>query len=360
MNATAAASQLFRAPGGVIFSGDSRGSRVRLSGLLPVFALAAGLALASASECSSVTHLPSLLYGAVLWIWWALIASTLWMLSRRWPVVTSFSPSAIAAHVVVGSVLGSAHLFLLWSICYPPEAQTEAARHYLFNINRFGIEILLYGFVFGITGIIQFQFRAQREAIHSLELERQLSAAHLHALQMQLEPHFLFNTLNAITTLVELDRKQQAAEMLTHLNAILKTTLRRSAPEKVPLAQELEIVENYLAIEQVRFADRLRLDLRVDPSALDALIPCFLLQPIVENAIRHGIAGCEEEGRIETTARREGASLHLCVRDTGSSPTGASAGHGARHWAEEHTSPARAFLSAGPRYDRAEARHWRI
>src|SRR6202035_609997 len=137
----------------------------------------------------------------------------------------------------------------------------------------------IYGFVFGITGIVQFQIRAQRDAMHSVELQRQLSAAHLHALQMQLEPHFLFNTLNALTTLVELGRQKEAAEMLGHLNAILKSTLKRTTPEKVPLSQELEVVENYLAIEQVRFADRLRIEIKVEPAALDSLVPCFLLQP---------------------------------------------------------------------------------
>jgi LytS/YehU family sensor histidine kinase len=134
---------------------------------------------------------------------------------------------------------------------------------------------------------------------------------------MQLEPHFLFNTLNAITTLVELERSKEAAEMLSHLNAILKSTLKRTTPEKVPLSQELEIMENYLAIEQVRFADRLRIEIKADPSALDGLVPCFLLQPIVENAIRHGIANCENEGLVEASARRDGSMLHLRVRDSG-------------------------------------------
>src|SRR6202035_4347447 len=111
--------------------------------------------------------------------------------------------------------------------------------------------------------------------MRSLELQRQLSTAHLRALQMQLEPHFLFNTLNAITTLVELGRQKAAAEMLNHLNAILKSTLSRRTPEKVPLSQELELVGNYLAIEQVRFADRLRVQFDVDPCAIDGLVPCF-------------------------------------------------------------------------------------
>ena len=186
------------------------------------------------------------------------------------------------------------------------------------GINRFGMELLTYGFIVGIAGILQFRIRAQRDAMRALELERQLSAAQLRALQMHLEPHFLFNTLNAVTTLVELGRQAEAADMLGHLNAILKSTLKRTTPEKVPLSQELEIVENYLAIEQVRFADRLQIQIKVDPGALNSLVPCFLLQPIVENAIRHGIAHCEEDGLVQATARRDGNRLRLEVRDTGS------------------------------------------
>ncbi len=194
------------------------------------------------------------------------------------------------------------------------------SRHaYLLNLNRFGLEILLYGFIFGMAGIVRYRIQAQREAMASLELKEQLAAAHLRALQMQIEPHFLFNTLNAITTLVELDRQKEALTALSHLNAMLKTTLTQDIPQKVPLSQELEMVDSYLAIEQVRFADRLRIEIRVDPNALDGLVPCFLLQPIVENAIRHGIANCEDDGVVEASARREGQSLHLRVRDTGRS-----------------------------------------
>lgn len=324
MNAFIAASESFQPPSGMELSaGSGRRFKMRLNGHVLLFSVATALGLATASECQSVTHLPSLLYGAVLWIWWALIASIMWKLSQVAPAVTSFSSKTVAVHIAVGSVLGYVHLLLLWSLGFTwggwgPNQTAQTMWNYLVNPNRFGIEILIYGFIFAITAIIQYQFRAQHEAIRALELERQLSAAHLQALQMQLEPHFLFNTLNAITTLVELGRQRQAAEMLSHLNAILKTTLQRGAPEKVPLSQELEIVENYLAIEQVRFADRLRIELKVDPNALDGLIPCFLLQPIVENAIRHGIAHYENEGLVEASARREGTMLHLRVCDTGS------------------------------------------
>jgi sensor histidine kinase YesM len=307
---------------------------IRLNGHASIFSLAIILALATASECRSETHLHSLLCGAVIWVWWGCVASAIWKLGEHFPLASSFSPKAISIHLLVGSALGVAHLLLLGSLGLTgaggqAHATTLSIWTLPFNINRFGIELLLYGFVFGIAGIVQFQIRAQRDAMKSLELQRQLSAAHLRALQMQLEPHFLFNTLNAISTLIELGRSNEAAEMLSHLNVILKTTLKRTTPEKIPLSQELEIMENYLAIEQIRFADRLRIEIQVEPGALVGLVPCFLLQPIVENAIRHGIANCEDEGLVEATARWDGRNLHLRVRDSGRGPSGLSqSGHG--------------------------------
>jgi sensor histidine kinase YesM len=303
---------------------------IRLNGHAVIFSLATVLALATANECRSITHLPSLIYGAFLWGWWGCIASALWRLSQRVPSASNFSLKAISIHVLAGSVLGVAHLLLLGSLGFAvagwqAHATARSIWTSLLHINRFGIELLLYGFVFGITGVIQFQIRAQREAIKSLELQRQLSAAHLRALQMQIEPHFLFNTLNAITTLVEFGRQAEAVEALAHLNAILKTTLSQGTPEKIPLARELEFIENYLAIEQIRFADRLKVETKVTPTALDGLVPCFLLQPIIENAIRHGIAHLEDDGTIHTSIHRDGNYLHFTVRDNGPGLKGRSA-----------------------------------
>jgi LytS/YehU family sensor histidine kinase len=106
--------------------------------------------------------------------------------------------------------------------------------------------------------------------------------------------------------------------MLSHLNNILKITLARATPQKISVAKELEMVERYLAIEQVRFADRLQIEIHVDQGALSGLIPSFLLQPIVENAIRHGISSCEDYGVVKTSIRLESGVLLLKVRDTGS------------------------------------------
>jgi len=295
---------------------------LRLNAHAVIFSLATILALATAAECRSITYLPSLQYGAVHWLWWGCLASGMWRLSKRLRFASSFSPRAISIQLFVGSVLGVAHLMLLGSLGFtdpgwPTHASALAIWTSMLTINRFGMEVLLYGFLFGMIGVVQFQIRAQQDALKSIELQKQLSTAHLRALQMQMEPHFLFNTLNAITTLVEFGRQKEALATLSHLNAILRSTLQRTTPEKVPLSQELEMMENYLAIEQVRFADRLRIEIKVEAGALDGLVPCFLLQPIVENAIRHGIANCESEGLVEASARRDGSMLLLQVRDSG-------------------------------------------
>lgn len=332
----------------------SRGIFAR--GPLIIGAASLFLAMATAIECSSITHIPSLIYGLVLWGWWGILASTLWQVGPGSPLL-SLSKWNMVLHLLIASVAAAAHLMLLGSLSlFIAEWRVHASLLKILtgpvNVNRFGMEILIYGFILGIIGSIQSQIRVQREAVSSLQLQRQLAAAQLKALQMQLEPHFLFNALNAITTLVELGRQQQAAEMLGHLNVILKRTLERSTPEKVPLSQELEIVENYLAIEQVRFADRLRIDIKVDPAALHSMVPCFLLQPIVENAIRHGIANCEGEGIVEASARREGNRLRISVRDSGPGVTATTGGNGiglknmrerlAYFYPQEHT------LQAGP------------
>jgi sensor histidine kinase YesM len=134
---------------------------------------------------------------------------------------------------------------------------------------------------------------------------------------MQMEPHFLFNTLNALASLVAQGRNREASTTLEHIDTILRTTLQRRAPEKVPFAEELRVIESYLAIQQVRFAHRLQVKIEVSPEALEGLVPCFLLQPIVENAIQHGIAPLETGGLIETSVKRIGDTLWMQVRDNG-------------------------------------------
>lgn len=313
----------------------SWGERLLRPKMIPL-AIAAILAVATAIECHSlmtgaesvIAWSLSLAYGSALWLWWALAVDLLWRAGSRWPAALKISPTALGiqtpiALAVVVTHLGLLKLVHLWVVKVgPPAVRHEYEGLVFFSLPRFGMELLVYGLIWFACAAIQTQLEARRDAMRSLELERQLSSAHLRALQMQLEPHFLFNTLNAVTTLMELNRREEALETLGHLNTILKTVLKRNTPSKIPLLQELEIVESYLAIERVRFADRLRVDLNLDPTALDGMVPCFLLQPIVENAIRHGIAHCERDGHIETSAKRIGTRMQLQVRDNGPGANG--------------------------------------
>jgi two-component system, LytTR family, sensor kinase len=145
----------------------------------------------------------------------------------------------------------------------------------------------------------------------------QLAEARLGALRMQLHPHFLFNSLNAITVLVRDQRTHDATRMLELLSDVLRQVLRTDPAHEVPLSEELRFLEQYLAIEQVRFSDRLNVTFAVDADVRDAAVPGFVLQPLVENALRHGLADRSEQGTVEIGARRDGGDLVLWVRDDG-------------------------------------------
>jgi Histidine kinase/Histidine kinase-, DNA gyrase B-, and HSP90-like ATPase len=322
----------------IVHAKRPRGELLPRARMIPL-TMAAILAVATAIEChaqasgieSFLSWGFSLAYGCALWFWWALVVYLLWRSTSRWPSALRVSPRTLVVHPLIAVGVVALHLGFLQAatqliVRLGPEAvKAEYRGLEFFSPPRFGMELLLYGLCWLACAAVNTQLVAQHDSMRSLELERQLSSAHLRALQMQLEPHFLFNTLNALTTLVELGRREQALETLEHLNTVLKLVLKRNTPSKIPLAQELEVLESYLAIEQVRFADRLRVNINLDPDTLDGLVPCFLLQPIVENAIRHGIARCEDSGWIETSAQRVGTRMRLQVRDNGPGMNGRSA-----------------------------------
>jgi sensor histidine kinase YesM len=298
-------------------------------GVLAVTAGTVILAGLTASRChtyftshhAEVSVVPSILFGIVMWLWWGLVALAMWLLARNHPESLRFSIRTVLAQVLAGSVVGYLHLQAIQltvraGYVWPGWEEAYIALNYV-TVPRFGIELLTYSFLFAISATLHLQSQRQLDAVRTLELERQLSQAQLKALQMQMEPHFLFNTLNAITSLVAQHRNAEASKTLAHLNTILRNTLQRRMPEKVTFLEELSIIESYLAIQQVRFADRLQVRIDVSPEALECLVPCFLLQPIVENAIKHGIAPMEAGGLIETEVKRIGDTLWLQVRDNG-------------------------------------------
>jgi sensor histidine kinase YesM len=225
------------------------------------------------------------------------------------------------AHLAVACILAPAHLALLrqtlkFASWYWPAWSINGAL-YLESLERFGVELVIYGLIGGACAFLHSRMQTQQALVQKLELERQLTQAQLKALQMQIEPHFLFNALNAIMSLMVQGRNKEAIRTMTHLSDILRVTLQRKAPEKAPFAEELRIVESYLAIQQVRFAGRLEVKIKVTEEAMDGLIPCFLLQPLVENAIQHGIEPKRQGGSIETSVKRVGDKLWMQVKDDG-------------------------------------------
>jgi hypothetical protein len=311
-------------------------------GLAAVSLIAGILAVVIARDCNrnlEFHHLhapfaPSLLYGGVYWIWWAVVTLVLWTLADRWAVAFKPSGLTVIAHLGASCVLAIAHLALLqhtiwFASSYWPAWGRRMAAFTVENLERFGVELVIYGFISGICAFLHSRMQTQQAIVQKLEIERQLTQAQLQALQTQMEPHFLFNTLNAITSLVAQKRNDEAMKTLGHLNTILRTTLQRKAPEKVPFAEELRVVLSYLAIQQVRFAGRLQVKIDTTPEAMDGLVPCFLLQPIVENAVIHGIAPRAAGGLLETSVKRIGDKLWMQVRDDGCGPGGfPTKGHG--------------------------------
>jgi two-component system LytT family sensor kinase len=139
----------------------------------------------------------------------------------------------------------------------------------------------------------------------------------LQALRMQLHPHFLFNTLNGIAGLVRDQKNKQAVDMIAGLSDLLRYTLENAGKQEVPLREELDFLELYLDIQQMRFSDRLAVRMEVAPETLDALVPSLILQPLVENAVRHGVAGRASAGTVGVTAELEYGLLRIKVYDDG-------------------------------------------
>jgi len=175
---------------------------------------------------------------------------------------------------------------------------------------------MTYLFLVGLAHALAYRRESERRALDSAHLETRLVEAQLQALQRQLHPHFLFNTLNAIAGLMRTD-VDAADRMMDRLGDLLRMTLHTSNIQEVPLKEELELLQKYLDIEQVRFGDRLSVAMSIDPEALDALVPNFLLQPLVENAVRHGIAPHSRPGRLAVHADRDGERLTIRIVDNG-------------------------------------------
>jgi two-component system, LytTR family, sensor kinase len=181
---------------------------------------------------------------------------------------------------------------------------------------RLHSDFLIYWLLVGLSHALDNYRKYQERELRATQLEARLAQAQLQALKMQLQPHFLFNTLHAISALVHMD-VEAADRMITRLSEFLRITLDSVGVQEVALKTELESLDKYLEIEQVRFGSRLMVMRSVSPDVLDLLVPNLILQPLVENAVRHSIAARAAGGRVEIRARREKDALVLDVLDDG-------------------------------------------
>jgi two-component system LytT family sensor kinase len=175
---------------------------------------------------------------------------------------------------------------------------------------------MIYWLIVLVSFVFDYYRRYRGGEIRATRLEAQLALAQLQALKMQLQPHFLFNTLHSISALVYKDA-EAADKMIARLGDFLRLTLENGGAQEVSLQQELEFLKCYLDIERIRFRDRLTVRFRIEPQVLDARLPNLILQPIVENAIKHGIVPHTGQGQIEIEAGRLNGLLHVQVTDNG-------------------------------------------
>ncbi|HJZ13308.1 MAG TPA: histidine kinase, partial [Acidobacteriota bacterium] len=255
------------------------------------------------------------------WYIWGLLSPVIFWLARRFPLERRVWPMHFSIHAGLSLLFAAIHLILHYEAMvlmertiYTPLYLTGDFSKYLFA--RFTWRIMVYFIVLIACHALDWQRRYHEEQQIASQLKTQLAMAQLEALKMQLHPHFFFNALHSISELMHHDIRA-ADNMMVRLADFLRLTLANSGSQQIPLEKELEFLQCYLEIEQVRFRDRLHVVLKIDEQTRTALVPNLILQPIVENAIRHGIAQRSAQGIIEISAGISKDMLRIQVKDNG-------------------------------------------
>lgn len=256
-------------------------------------------------------------------LWLLLVPAALW-LRQRFPFERAARGRTVAVHLLAVVGLGLLHTGLnFWANQWMMGVEAEYPLRAL--ALRLGASWLLnlplcalfYALVLGLASAVEYYRQFRERELRAAQLETQLAQAQLQMLKMQLHPHFLFNTLNGITGLVRDNDNAAAVQMLVGLSELLRQTLDNAGKQEVRLSEELEWLELYLKLQQMRFSDRLQVRIVAAPETLDALVPNLIAQPLVENAIRHGLASRAAPGVVSLTAERQGERLELRVLDDG-------------------------------------------
>ena len=258
------------------------------------------------------------------WYAFALLSVPVLWLVRRFPIEAPNRLRHLLLHLLASAVFCLSYLFLRAAVGQLPSGgagdeenfggavQLLARKTWFFNV-------LVYWLIVGMSTGLRYYRDAQERQRRAVELEQRLTAARLQALQMQLNPHFLFNSLNAVSSLMHVD-VDAADRTLTKLADLLRRALASGSEQEVTLRQEIDFLKCYLEIEQTRFGDRLSVEIAIPAELSEVRVPTLILQPLVENAIRHGIEPVAAPGAIRISAERNGDELVLRVTDTGRGP----------------------------------------
>jgi two-component system LytT family sensor kinase len=263
----------------------------------------------------------ALLWNMPGWYVWAILTPVILRLGRIYPIHRAHLVNGLLVHLPISVVFALIHIgctVINTRLAGPDDFRVRPLllSYWWYFTVGFHLELLTYWAILGVGYFFDYYQRYRERELAASRLETQLARAQLQVLMMQLHPHFLFNTLHTISSTMHQD-VEVADNMITHLSDLLRITLENVGVHEVSLKQELDLLNRYLQIEKARFRERLEIDMRIDPVTLDARVPNLLLQPLVENAIRHGLAVYSTVGRIEIISSREIDMLHIEVRDNG-------------------------------------------
>ena len=256
---------------------------------------------------------------------WGFLMPVIYYFSQEYPIFSKEASNQIKIKAILAS-LGLAFFHetfsnVVWFLpqnIFNIEPIVENVHDHVIGMfpSAFISRLVEYWIIFAIFTAFDFQRKYRNKQLQLAQLKTQLSGAQLNALRLQLQPHFLFNTLNTISSLMEVNTKD-AQKIISKLANLLRTVLEKNKRNKTLLREELAFIKSYLDIEQVRFSDRLEIQYDIDPQSLDILVPSLILQPLVENAVKHGFSNRPEAGKIEVTTRKNGSYLELYVKDDG-------------------------------------------
>jgi signal transduction histidine kinase len=278
-------------------------------------------------ESEGMNHAASRVFswGILTWCAWAPLTPIMLWLARRFSLVGSTWKRSVVVHLPAFLLLSAAHSAAATVITLQVKpfdnmgtSPLEFWPRFLSRMQgAFASDLLVYGAVVGVCYAFDYYRKyRERESLAS-QLEAQLAQAQLDSLRTQLHPHFLFNTLNGIVGLVRDNKNEGAVKMLVGLSDLLRRALDHSTQQEVELREEINFLELYLNIQQMRFSDRLKVNIDIEPGTARALVPSLILQPLAENALRHGIGRSTGAGLIEISSHTENGSLRLSVIDNG-------------------------------------------